>query len=128
MDKANEKRLREMPAEWARRATAVTAPADGADLLIEWVRRYNYGEPEIRVLLDELLTRAVAIGRAAGEVAGAEHERATNPAIKSVGEAVAIARRKDREAIRAVVDEVFQREAARCNPFYAFAEALKTIV
>lgn len=47
--------------------------------------------------------------------------------LKSVGEAVATARRADRATIRAVLTKVFDEESARGNPYAAFSQALKAI-
>lgn len=124
--------IKDLPKEFARQrlnsGSVGNLPTESTALVIEWVRKFDFGEAEIRILLDEMFAIVLMLGQASGRIMGREQERVENPAIQSVGAAVAIARKKDREATRAVLDEVFQREAARGNPFHAFNEALKTVV
>lgn len=104
-----------------------SVPEEGANLIMNWVGTYVKEEAEIRTLLEAILTHAVQLGHASGVKNGRQQERAENPAIKSVGEAVAVARRTERAAMRAILTSVFDSESARGNPYHAFAQALKAV-
>lgn len=92
------------------------------------VTTYGYGHDEIEILLTEAFTRTILKGRQRGRDLGREFERANNPALKSAGECVKVARAGERFALRSTLRTVFDAETTRgTNPFYAFNEALKAV-
>lgn len=92
------------------------------------VNTYQYGHDEIEILLHEAFVRVLVKGRGRGYQLGEENERKDNPAIRSAGECVKVAREAERKALRTTLRTVFDAETTRgTNPFYAFNEALKAI-
>lgn len=132
MDKRKREILEELPREWVRQRAAdrnVSAVADeAADLLLEWVGRYNYGPEEIKALLQIMFRHVVWLACTVGAEEGRGLEKATNPALKGFGEALADALKTDRQARRKIADTIFQAEVVRgSNLHFAFNQVLKAL-
>lgn len=92
------------------------------------VNTYQYGAEEIEPLLKEAFNHLMVLATDHGRQIGREQEREKNPAIKSAGECVKVARDEERRALRTTLRTVFDAECERgTNPLYAFNEALKAV-
>lgn len=127
MEKHLDKAIKEHAARFADGAGAWTCK-EATDHTRELVSRLALGHEEIGALLEAMFERIKALGFDAGKGAGAKEERDTNPANKSVGEAVGVALKYHVNAVRETVAAVFNAECSRSmNPHYAFGQAMKAI-
>lgn len=109
-------------------AEGLTADTDATSTaLFEYVNRYGLDAERIAELLKLVLRRTRELALADGKKAGALEERNTNPAMRSLGEAVAVAVKARLDAARTTAAKVFDEVAPRGNPYYAFNEAMKAI-
>ena len=94
----------------------------------ELVTRLALNHKGIGALLEAMFERVKELSHAQGRSSGAEEERNTNPAMKSVGEAVSVAIKHHTTAMRETVAAVFNAECNRSmNPHYAFNQAIKAL-
>lgn len=134
MNKEQEDRIRSLLDSWNShtKLEAANAPAamsaDLVEVLGKIVNTYAYGHDEIQVLLKQAFTNAIFKARTFGIQQGRELEREANPAIRSTGACVKVARDAERLALRTTLRTVFDAETERgTNALYAFNEALKAI-
>jgi len=127
MDKHIEKAIKEHAMRFAEGDRDWTC-REATDHTRDLVTQLGLGHEEIGALLEAMFERVKVLGFNAGKIAGAKEERDTNPANKSVGEAVGVAVKYHVNAVRETVAAVFNAECGRMmNPHYAFNQAMKAI-
>lgn len=134
MTKVQEQITRDLLEGWlsGTRAEDMRDPTKAAErvtaALTGIVTTYQLDSERIQVLLQMAFAHTILFATEHGAKTGAEIERQTNPAIKSAGECVKVARQEERRSLRTVLRAVFDAETTRgTNAFYAFNEALKAI-
>jgi len=128
LTREQERLIRDLPSEWATRTDLDELPASSAEVLIALVRRYDYGESEIRILLETMFAHVARRAGAAGAERGHAQERASNPAIRAFGAALSDSLRAERRRMLGVITAAFDAlTASGCNPLAAFNQARKAV-